>query len=60
MIEVIMELEALAAEQALAVLELKWTMTEGAMELRTHALAVPVMVAMMGNWLAEEKSIIRR
>ncbi|EEF45896.1 conserved hypothetical protein [Ricinus communis] len=48
-IEVVMELEAPAAERALAALELTCTVEEGAAELRTHALAVPVMVAMMGK-----------
>lgn len=48
-VEVAMELEAAAAERALAALELACTVPEGAAELRAHALAVPVMVCMMGK-----------
>uniref|UniRef100_A0A2P2P215 U-box domain-containing protein n=1 Tax=Rhizophora mucronata TaxID=61149 RepID=A0A2P2P215_RHIMU len=48
-VEVATELEEAAAERALAALELTCTVPEGAAELRAHALAVPVMVSMMGK-----------
>ncbi|XP_065850066.1 uncharacterized protein [Euphorbia lathyris] len=48
-VEVAMELDAPAAERALAALELMCTVPEGAAELRVHALVVPVMVCMMGK-----------
>ncbi|WCJ29440.1 ARM repeat superfamily protein [Euphorbia peplus] len=48
-VEVAMELEPAAAERGLAALELMCTVSEGAAELRAHALAVPVMVCMMGK-----------
>lgn len=43
------ELEGPPAERALAALELMCTVAEGAEEVRAHALAVPVMVMMMGK-----------
>ncbi|KAM7260027.1 hypothetical protein ACFE04_015768 [Oxalis oulophora] len=48
-IEVAPELEPTAAERALAALELMCTVAEGAAAIRSHALAVPVLVTMMGN-----------
>ncbi|KAJ9168316.1 hypothetical protein P3X46_019859 [Hevea brasiliensis] len=48
-VEVAMELEGPTAERALAALELACTVEEGAAELRAHALAMPVMVAKMGE-----------
>ncbi|CAN1161986.1 U-box domain-containing protein 26 [Linum perenne] len=48
-VEVAMELEGPAAERGLAALELACTVEEGAAALRSHALAVPVMVSMMGK-----------
>ncbi|GAV88693.1 hypothetical protein CFOL_v3_32115 [Cephalotus follicularis] len=48
-VEVALELEGPAAERGLAALELMCTVAEGASEIRAHALAVPVMVTMMGN-----------
>ncbi|KAF8035824.1 hypothetical protein BT93_C1753 [Corymbia citriodora subsp. variegata] len=48
-VESLMELEVTAAERALAALELMCTVAEGAAEVRAHALAVPVMVEMMGR-----------
>lgn len=48
-VESAMELEVTAAERALAALELMCTVAEGAAEVRAHALAVPVMVEMMGR-----------
>lgn len=49
------ELEGPPAERALAALELMCTLTEGAEEVRAHALAVPVMVTMMGKMGARGK-----
>ncbi|KAI4316128.1 hypothetical protein L6164_024137 [Bauhinia variegata] len=43
------ELDGPPAERALAALELMCTVAEGAEEVRAHALAVPVMVTMMGK-----------
>lgn len=48
-VETAMELEAASAERSLAALELMCTVPEGGAAVRTHALAVPVMVAMMGK-----------
>lgn len=48
-VEAAMELEGATAERALAALELMCTVAEGAEELRAHALAVPVMVSVMGR-----------
>lgn len=48
-VEVAMELEGAAAERALAALELMCTVPEGAAEVKAHALAVPVMVSVMGR-----------
>ncbi|KAL5538787.1 hypothetical protein UlMin_043920 [Ulmus minor] len=54
-IEVAPELDGATAERALAALELMCTVAEGAAEVRAHALAVPVMVSMMGRSSAREK-----
>lgn len=48
-IESVSEMERATSERALAALELMCTVTEGASELRSHALAVPMMVEMMGR-----------
>lgn len=48
-VETAMELDGSAAERALAALELMCTVAEGAAEIRSHALAVPVMVGMMAK-----------
>uniref|UniRef100_A0A7N0ZZ75 U-box domain-containing protein n=1 Tax=Kalanchoe fedtschenkoi TaxID=63787 RepID=A0A7N0ZZ75_KALFE len=47
--EAVAEMECSTAERALAALELMCTVAEGAAELRSHALAVPMMVEMMGR-----------
>ncbi|XP_057434690.1 uncharacterized protein LOC130727551 [Lotus japonicus] len=49
------ELEGPPAERALAALELMCTVAEGAEAVRAHALAVPVMVTMMGKTGARGK-----
>ncbi|KAK7282994.1 hypothetical protein RIF29_12165 [Crotalaria pallida] len=49
------ELDGAPAERALAALELMCTVAEGAEEVRAHALAVPVMVTMMGKTGARGK-----
>ncbi|KAK7311788.1 hypothetical protein RJT34_10146 [Clitoria ternatea] len=49
------ELDGSPAERALAALELMCTVAEGAEEVRAHALAVPVMVTMMGKTGARGK-----
>lgn len=49
------ELEGAPAERALAALELMCTVAEGAEEARTHTLAVPVMVTMVGKMGARGK-----
>lgn len=54
-VEVAMELDGAPAERALAALELTCTVAEGAAELRNHALAVPVMVTMMGKMAGRGK-----
>lgn len=54
-IEVVAELDAAAGERALAALELMCTVAEGAEETRAHALAVPVMVTMMGQMAGRGK-----
>lgn len=54
-IEAATELEDSALERGLAALELICTVAEGVAEVRTHALAVPVMVAMMGGTSARGK-----
>ncbi|XP_004292853.1 PREDICTED: E3 ubiquitin-protein ligase PUB23 [Fragaria vesca subsp. vesca] len=54
-VETALELEDAAAERALAALELMCTVAEGAAEVRSHALAVPVMVMMMGRTSARGK-----
>nr|DAD26027.1 TPA_asm: hypothetical protein HUJ06_027495 [Nelumbo nucifera] len=46
-VETVTELEGSAAERALAALELLSTVSKGAAELRTHTLAVPVLVEMV-------------
>lgn len=48
-VELAMELDRSSAERALAALELMCTVAEGAAQVRAHALAVPVMVAMMAR-----------
>ncbi|CAK7353282.1 unnamed protein product [Dovyalis caffra] len=55
LVEVAMELDGAPAERALAALELTCTVAEGAAELRAHALAVPVMVTMMGKMAGRGK-----
>lgn len=54
-IEVVAELDGAAGERALAALELMCTVAEGAEEARAHALAVPVMVTMMGEMAGRGK-----
>ncbi|XP_041019311.1 U-box domain-containing protein 25 [Juglans microcarpa x Juglans regia] len=54
-VEAAPELDDAAVERALAALELMCTVPEGAAEVRAHALAVPVMVAMMGRMAARAK-----
>ncbi|KAJ6745595.1 ARM REPEAT SUPERFAMILY PROTEIN [Salix koriyanagi] len=54
-VEVAMELDGAPAERALAALELTCTVSGGAAELRAHALAVPVMVTMMGKMVGRGK-----
>ncbi|KAB5553238.1 hypothetical protein DKX38_010549 [Salix brachista] len=54
-VEVAMELDGASAERALAALELTCTVSGGAAELRAHALAVPVMVTMMGKMVGRGK-----
>ncbi|GLT53919.1 hypothetical protein SLA2020_271540 [Shorea laevis] len=54
-VEVAPELDDAEAERALAALELMCTVPEGAAEVRAHALAVPVMVAMMGRIAARAR-----
>ncbi|CAL5205202.1 unnamed protein product [Lathyrus oleraceus] len=49
------ELDGPPAERALAALELMCTVPEGAEEVRAHALAVPVMVTVMGKTGARGK-----
>ncbi|XP_047306651.1 U-box domain-containing protein 25-like [Impatiens glandulifera] len=48
-IESLSAMEIPAAERALAALELLCTVAEGAAEVRAHALAVPIMVDVMGK-----------
>ncbi|KAJ4957647.1 hypothetical protein NE237_024758 [Protea cynaroides] len=48
-VETMAGLEGSAAERALAALDLLCTVPEGAAELRAHALAVPMLVEMMGK-----------
>ncbi|KEH36028.1 hypothetical protein MTR_3g110088 [Medicago truncatula] len=52
---VAVEAGAVGAERALAALELMCTVPEGAEEVRAHALAVPVMVTVMGKTGARGK-----
>lgn len=54
-VETALELEATSAERALAALELMCTVAEGAAAVRAHALAVPIMVMMMGRTSARGK-----
>ncbi|GMG99070.1 hypothetical protein Nepgr_000910 [Nepenthes gracilis] len=48
-VESLADLEGAPAERALAALELMCTVAEGAAEVKSHALAVPMLVAVMGN-----------
>ncbi|XP_020217580.1 uncharacterized protein LOC109801026 [Cajanus cajan] len=54
-VEIAPELDGAPVERALAALELMCTLPEGAEEVRAHALAVPVMVTMMGKTGARGK-----
>lgn len=54
-IEASTELEDSAVERALAALELMYKVGQGVAEVRAHALAVPVMVAMMDGTSARGK-----
>ncbi|ESW09188.1 hypothetical protein PHAVU_009G107700 [Phaseolus vulgaris] len=54
-VEAALELDGAPAERALAALELMCTLPDGAHEVRAHALAVPVMVTMMGKTAARAK-----
>ncbi|KAL6957431.1 hypothetical protein U1Q18_046931 [Sarracenia purpurea var. burkii] len=54
-VETMSVLEGGAAERALAALELLCTVAEGAAELRAHALAVPMMVQVMGKMAGRGK-----
>lgn len=54
-LEAAADLEFAAAERALAALELMCTVAEGAAELRSHALTVPVIVEMMGKMTGRGK-----
>lgn len=54
-IEAALELDGAPAERALAALELMCTLPDGAHEVRAHALAVAVMVTMMGKTAARAK-----
>ncbi|KAK4358438.1 hypothetical protein RND71_020667 [Anisodus tanguticus] len=48
-VDILSDLDVAAAERSLAALELLCTVAEGAAEVRTHALAVPMMVEVMGR-----------
>ncbi|GAB4854301.1 hypothetical protein Ancab_022887 [Ancistrocladus abbreviatus] len=48
-VEALADLEGGAAERALAALELMCTVAEGAVEVRAHALSVPMLVSVMGK-----------
>ncbi|KAL3819017.1 hypothetical protein ACJIZ3_004922 [Penstemon smallii] len=48
-VEALTDAESAVAERSLAVLELLCTTAEGAAEVRAHALAVPMMVEVMGR-----------
>lgn len=48
-VDILSDMEVAAAERSLAALELLCTVAEGAAEVRTHALAVPMMVEVMGR-----------
>ncbi|KAF3636769.1 hypothetical protein FXO37_25277 [Capsicum annuum] len=48
-VDILSDMELAAAERSLAALELLCTVEEGAAEVRTHALAVPMMVEVMGR-----------
>ncbi|CAN6540049.1 hypothetical protein ACFX13_017206 [Malus domestica] len=54
-VETALELEAASAERSLAALELMCTVAEGAAAVRAHAMAVPVMVMIMGRTSARGK-----
>lgn len=49
LVEALADLESAVAERVLAALELLCTVAEGAAEVREHALAVPLMVQVMGR-----------
>ena len=48
-VDALPDMEGTVAERALAALELMCTVPEGAAEVRAHALAVPMLVAVMGR-----------
>ncbi|XP_059314549.1 uncharacterized protein LOC132065263 isoform X1 [Lycium ferocissimum] len=48
-VDTLSDLDVAAAERSLAALELLCTVAEGAEEVRSHALAVPMMVEVMGR-----------
>ncbi|CAN4119230.1 unnamed protein product [Withania somnifera] len=48
-VDILSDMDVAAAERSLAALELLCTVAEGAAEVRTHALAVPMMVEVMGR-----------
>lgn len=48
-VDALPDIEGTVAERALAALELMCTVPEGAAEVRAHALAVPMLVAVMGR-----------
>ncbi|KAI3935738.1 hypothetical protein MKX01_032922 [Papaver californicum] len=54
-VEVLTELDGAAAERALAALELICTVEEGVAEIRAHALAVPMLVEVMGRMVGRGK-----
>ncbi|KAI3995522.1 hypothetical protein MKX01_007324 [Papaver californicum] len=54
-VEVLTELDGAAAERALAALELICTVEEGVAEIRAHALAVPMLVQVMGRMVGRGK-----
>lgn len=54
-VDALADLEGAAAERALAALELLCTVAEGAAEVRAHALAVPMMVEVMGRMAGRGK-----
>lgn len=48
-VDILSDLDVAATERSLAALELLCTVAEGAAEVRAHALAVPMMVEVMGR-----------